>query len=176
MTKKLTFIALYTAVATIMHYLEGLLPSFFPFAPGVKLGLANIVGLIALFTLDKPSAYIIVTARCVLGALFGGNLFSLAYSLTGALVSLTGQIVALKFLFPKVTVVGISVIGAMLHNLTQLTVASIVVWTNLLSYLPLMMLTGVLTGIVVGLITRFTVLALPSSLYLTERKTDEKSN
>ena len=176
MTKRLTFIALYTAVAVIMHYLESLLPSLFPFAPGVKLGLANIVGLIAIFTLGKPSAYIIVTARCLLGALFSGNLFSLAYSLTGALVSLTGQIVALKLLFPKVTVVGISVIGSLLHNLTQLTVASIVVWTNLTAYLPIMMLTGAVTGIAVGLITRFTVLALPPSLYIIERKSGENVN
>jgi heptaprenyl diphosphate synthase len=165
MTRKLTFIALYTAVAVVMHYLESLLPAFFPFAPGVKLGLANIVGLIALFTLDTPSAYIIVTVRAILGSLFGFNLFSLAYSLPSALIALTGQALAIKLLFPKVTTVGISVIGSMLFNLTQLIVASLIVWTNLIAYLPIMMLTGILTGIAVGLIARFTVLALPNSLY-----------
>ena len=169
MTKHLTHTALYTAIAVVMHYLESLLPALFPFAPGVKLGLANIVALVALFTLGTGHAYAITVVRCLIGSLMSGNLFSIAYSLTGGLVALTGQVILLKTIFPRVTTVGVSVIGSLLHNCAQLGVASIVVWTNLITYLPLMMLTGVFTGIMIGLTARFTVTALPNKLFLNSR-------
>ena len=175
MTKKITYTALYTAVAVIMHYLESLLPVLFPFAPGVKLGLANVVSLVALFTLSTGQAYIITTVRCIIGALMGGNLFAVIYSLTGGIIALTGQVILLKTLFPKVTTVGISVFGSLLHNAVQLSVASIVVWTNLIAYLPYMMLTGVVTGLLTGLTARFTVLSIPERFYQTNKTNNENN-
>lgn len=164
--KKIAYISLFTAVALILHVVENMFPPIFSFAPGVKLGLANVVSLVALFILGVPEAYFILVVRCLLGSLFGGNLWSLTYALPAGLISLTVQTVLIKTVFPKLSLTAISFIGALLHNITQLAIASIIVKTNLLPVLPLTLLASTVAGLFVGLTAYFAVRALPEKFYL----------
>ena len=171
-TKNITVTALYTAIALVLHLVENALPPLFAFAPGAKMGLANIVSLVAIFTLGSAQAYAILIIRCLLGSIFGGNLFSLVYSLPAGLVSLTAQLVLIKLLVPRISVVTVSFIGAVLHNAVQLLVASIIVKTNLVSVLPLMLFASVIAGLAVGFTAYFTLKYLPERTYLTDAEHD----
>lgn len=169
-TKRITLTALYTAIALVLHLVESALPPLFAFAPGAKMGLSNIVSLIAVFTLGSVDAFVILVIRCVLGSLFGGNIFSLAYSLPAGAISLGVEIVLIKLLVPRVSIITVSFTGAVIHNGVQLLVASIIVQTNLVSLLPLMLFASVVAGITVGLTAYFTLKYLPERIYLTETK------
>ena len=164
--KKIAYLSLFTACALILHVVENALPPIFSFAPGVKLGLANVVSLVALFLLGVPEAYVILIIRCLLGSVFGGNVWSLVYALPAGIVSLTAQTLLVKTVFPKISLTAISFCGALLHNATQLLVASIIVKTNLITVLPLTLLASTVAGIFVGLTAYFTVRALPSKFYI----------
>jgi heptaprenyl diphosphate synthase len=169
-SKRITLIALYTAVALVLHVFENALPPLFSFAPGAKMGISNVVSLIAVFTLGGVDAFIILIVICLLGSLFGGNIFSLAYSLPAGTISLCIELVLIKKLVPRISIVTVSFIGAVIHNGVQLIVASIIVQTNLVSILPLMLFASVVAGIAVGLMAYFALKYLPERIYITETK------
>lgn len=172
--KRITYAALFTAAALILHLIEGALPPLLAFAPGAKMGLSNVVSLIAVFVLGLPEAYLILVVRCVLGALFGGNMWSLTYALPAGLISLTVQIALIRTVFPRLSLTAISFVGALTHNAVQLTVASLTVGINLLPILPLMLLASVIAGLFVGLSSHYAVKALPGKFYLQKQpKTTE---
>lgn len=164
--KRITYSALFTAAALVLHVVESALPPLLAFAPGAKPGLSNVVGLVAVFVLGTADAYIILVLRCLIGTLLGGNVWSLAYALPAGIASLTVQTVLIKFVFPKLSIVAISFIGALTHNAVQLAVASLSVGVNLLPVLPLMLLASVAAGVFVGLTAYFAVKALPTKYYL----------
>lgn len=152
-TRRVVVISLLVAAALVLHIIERLLP-IPQLAPGVKLGLANIVTLFSIFTLPLSDALFIVFLRTVLGALLGGGVASLLFSLTGGLVSLLVMWLAAK---PKdwFSLPAISVMGALAHNIGQLFVASIVVGNfAFYAYLPILIGSGAITGIFIGMITR----------------------
>lgn len=114
-TRELTLCAVLSALALALSYME----SFFPLAlivplPGVKLGLANIVTLYALYALGFPSALAILLVRCTLGALFAGNASALLFSLLGGLSALL--VMALLSRTKKLSIFGVSIAGAAAHN------------------------------------------------------------
>lgn len=154
-TKKLAVIAILVAQATILHYLEGLLPNPIPI-PGVKLGLANIITLLALVLFDFKTALNIVVLRTILGSLLNGTLFGVGFflSFTGAVSS--GCIMALLLrLFPQFSVIGVSVAGAVTHSIGQLLMASLIIsLPGIFYYLPVMLLFSVPTGIITGLLLK----------------------
>lgn len=148
--KKTAYLGLFAAIAIIFGYVESLIP-FFAGIPGMKLGLANLA---VLFILEKYSwkeAALVSTVRIlVIGFLFG-NMFSILYSLAGAALSLT--VMTLMKKFSGFSILGISVAGGVSHNIGQLIVASLIVEnTSLLYYAPALLISGVVTGLLIGLL------------------------
>ena len=168
-SKRIAYLGLFTAAALVMHVIESSLPPLLAFAPGAKMGLSNVVSLVALFILGASDAFIV---RCLLGAVFGGNIWSLAYSLPAGIVSLTAETILIKFVFPRVSLVSVSFIGALCHNAVQLAVASVTVGVNLLPVLPLMLLASVVAGLFVGFAAYFCVKYIPSFVYILPLKPD----
>lgn len=149
--KKTAYLGLFAAIAIIFGYVESLIP-FFAGIPGMKLGLANLA---VLFILEKYSwkeAALVSTVRIlVIGFLFG-NMFSILYSLAGAALSLT--VMTLMKKFSGFSILGVSVAGGVSHNIGQLIVASLIVEnTSLLYYAPVLLISGVATGLLIGFLT-----------------------
>lgn len=149
--KKTAYLGLFAAVAIIFGYVESLIP-FFAGIPGMKLGLANLA---VLFILEKytwkEAALVSAVRILVIGFLFG-NMFSILYSLAGAALSLT--VMTLMKKFSGFSIPGISVAGGVSHNIGQLIVAALIVEnTSLLYYAPALLISGVVTGLLIGLLT-----------------------
>lgn len=164
-TRRITYLGLFTAAALVLHVVESALPPLLAFAPGAKMGLGNVVSLVAVFILGVADAYFILTVRCLLGAIFGGGIWSLAYSLPAGVISLTVEVLLVKLLLPRISIVSVSFVGALLHNAVQLFVASVTVGVNLLPILPLFMLASVIAGLFVGFTAYFTIKYLPPKTY-----------
>lgn len=157
-TKKLALGAVLTALALGLSTIENLFPvTLLIPLPGVKLGLANIVTVFALYELGAIPALTILVARCLLGSLFAGNASALIFSLLGGLTAMLVMI-ALKQL-PKLSVFGVSIGGAAAHNIGQIVAAMITLGnTMVVGYLPFLLavslLTGTLTGFIAALLFR----------------------
>ena len=151
-TKTLTTCAVLAALALALSYME----SFFPLAlviplPGVKLGLANIVTVYALYALGAPSALAVLVVRCLLGSLFAGNASALIFSLLGGLCAMLAMI-ALHAL-PRLSVYGVSVGGAAAHNCGQVAAAMLTLGSAApLVYLPFLLVVSVFTGALTGFV------------------------
>ena len=148
--KALALCAVLVALALGLSYLERFLPLQIAVPlPGVKLGLANIVTLMALYFLGTRPAVTILGLRCVLGSLFGGGLSALAFSLTGGLLALGTMTLARRI--PALSVYGVSVLGAAAHNLGQICAAMVLLGSvYVISYLPFLLAVSVLTGLATG--------------------------
>ncbi len=168
MTKRIVYSALFTVIALALHLVESALPPILPFAPGAKMGLSNLATLIAVMIVGVGEAYLILIVRCVLGALFGGNMFSLVYSLPAGLVSLSVQVILIKTLSKRLSIISISFCGAFTHNTTQLAVASIIVQAPLINFMPLMLLASAIAGLTIGLTAYFTLKYLPKKIYIQQ--------
>jgi heptaprenyl diphosphate synthase len=150
---RLTFMAVLTAVALTIFVLEAQLPSIVPI-PGVKLGLANIVTVWAMFALGPGPTALILLARVILGSLFSGGM-TIFYSLAGGLCCYLVMLLLRKLVTPRQIWV-CSVLGSAAHNLGQLAVAVVVTRTWAVAvYLPVLMLSGILTGLFTGLCAQF---------------------
>lgn len=156
-TRKLTLCAVLISLALVLSYME----RFFPLQmlvpmPGVKLGLANIVSLAALYLLGGRSAYIILALRCILGSAFGGGFTSLMFSLTGGTLAML--VMAASRRLPFLSIYGVSILGAAAHNIGQICAAIGVLGTvDVAGYLPLLLLTAVPMGLVTGLTAQETL-------------------
>ena len=143
-TVKLTFLGLFTAVALVLSFLETLIPNMVPI-PGFKLGLANFAVLLALYLFGFKEAVIVDVCRIILAALLFGNFFSFWYALTGAAFALAIELIIKKT--DKFSPIGVSVFGAIFHNLGQFFVAVIILKSfGILYYLPFTLLFCVLSG------------------------------
>lgn len=148
-TKQLTTMAMLTAIALAIHVAEAQIPAPVPI-PGVKLGLANIVTVYAVFTIGPGPALMILVARILLGSLFAGQAMSLLYSLAGGLLCFAVMLLLKKILTRKQIWVA-SVIGAIFHNIGQILVAIVVTGTPaIVSYLPVLLLSGIAAGLFTG--------------------------
>lgn len=153
---------LLVALAMILSYVESLIPAFVA-VPGVKVGLANIVVIFALYTLGPVEALTVSLLRVILSSFLFGSVLSLLYSLSGALLSLGGMIVMKKLKIFSTLVV--SVTGGVLHNVGQILVACLVLETDvLLYYLPVLILSGVVTGAVIGIIGSLVIKRLENNI------------
>jgi heptaprenyl diphosphate synthase len=153
-TRKLTRMAVLTAVALTIFVIELQLPALAPI-PGVKLGLANIITVYAMFALGPGDTLCILLARVFLGSVFSGQMTSLLYSLTGGLLCYLVMLLLRKILTVKQLWV-CSVLGAIAHNVGQTAVAVLVTGTPaLVYYLPVLMVSGILTGLFTGLCAQF---------------------
>lgn len=153
--------ALMTAAALIMFMIENLFPPLLAFAPGAKIGLSNAVTLLTLILIGVPDAFIVLVLRCTLGSLLTGNAFALVYALPSGLVSLSLQTALYLTLAPKISLMAISLFGALAHNVCQLTIASLVAGVNMFPLLPLMLVASIIAGLAIGFIVWLVVKLLP---------------
>ena len=148
--KKLITLALLTGISLVLFVVENQIPAPVP-VPGVKLGLGNIIVVCVLFFYGRREALLVLSAKILLSALVTGNLGALVYSLSGGLLSL-GVMCLLKGLLTRKQLWVGSVLGAMFHNLGQLLAAMAIANTpGLLGYLPVLLLSGMVTGLFTGL-------------------------
>lgn len=150
-TRKTAYLGLFAALAIILAYVETLLPIFVGI-PGIKLGLANLSVLFILYRYSFREAAAVSAVRIlVIGFLFG-NLFSIVYSLAGAALSL----IVMTLLKKKTafSLFGISIAGGVSHNIGQLLIAMLIVEnTALIYYAPALLISGIVTGLLIGMLT-----------------------
>ena len=154
MTKRITTMALLTAVALILFTVEAQIPAPVPI-PGVKLGLANIITVYAMFALGPRDTLCILLVRVFLGSVFSGAMITFLYSMGGGMLCYLVMLPLRKILTGKqIWVCG--VIGAVVHNIGQTLVAAAVFRSFAVAvYLPLLMLSGIVTGLFTGLAAQF---------------------
>lgn len=152
-TKKLALCAVLTALALGLSTLENLFPiSLIVPLPGVKLGLANIVTVFALYELGASWALTILFARCLLGSLFAGNASALIFSLLGGLTAMLVMIGLTKW--RALSIYGVSIGGAASHNIGQMAAAVITLGnTMVLGYLPFLLAVSLFTGLLTGFVS-----------------------
>lgn len=160
--KRIATTALLIALAMILSYVETLIPVFVA-VPGMKLGLTNLVVLVALVYLDGKYAFGINMLRILLVAFTFGNMFALMYSLAGGMLSFI--IMFLLYKSGKFSYIGISVSGGVAHNIGQILVAMFVLDTaSLIYYLPVLLISGVVAGAIIGILGGEVLKRLPKNL------------
>lgn len=154
-TKKIAVLALAIALAMILSFVESQIPAFVAI-PGVKVGLANIAVVFVLYKLGWKEAVLISLVRVFMVSVLFGTAVSLFYSVAGAVLSLTGMVLLIKTgLFSTVAV---SVTGGVLHNVGQILMACLLLETNVIVYyLPFLILSGVIAGVVIGVVSAIMV-------------------
>ncbi len=156
-TRTLVFISVLVAQGMILSFIESMLPIPF-FVPGAKLGLANIITLTAIYMLTFKQATAVVLLRVILTAATFGSLSTFLYSFAGGVFSLLIMAAVLKVFRNDISLIGVSVLGAVAHNMGQLMVATFMIHNILmLSYLPLLLIAAVPTGIFVGIVARILI-------------------
>lgn len=149
MKSKVAYFGVFTTLALIFSYVETLIPIQFGI-PGVKLGLANLIIVIALYRMKLSEAYLLSIVRVLLAGFIFGNYFSIIYSLAGGLLSLT--VMALLRKKGGFSVIGVSIAGGVFHNIGQLIIASVIVETfSVMYYVPVLLIAGLVTGLLIGI-------------------------
>lgn len=162
--KRVATLAVLTAMGLIMFMVESLFPPLF--LPGAKMGLSNIFSMLTLFLLGPTEAFVLVIIRTVVGSMFTGNMSTLIYSLTAGIVSVAVSSVLVQFAYPRVSIVAISVVSAIMHNVTQNVVFCLVSNTpEMFSYMPWLALLGILAGMIVGFAVWFILRAVPARTF-----------
>ena len=158
-TKKLTALALTISFALILSYIESRIPALVAI-PGIKVGLANIAVIFALYKFGAKEAILVSILRILLVSMMFGSPVSMIYSIAGAVLSL-GSMILLKRLTP-LREVTISVVGGVMHNLGQIATASLMLSTNVVAYyLPFLILSGTIAGIAVGVVSALLIRRVP---------------
>ena len=150
-TKKTALYGMFLAMAMVAAYIERLIP-FNPGIPGVKLGLANSVTMVLLYTIGFKAAVLISACRILLSGMLFGSGFGMVYSAAGAALSMLGMVLLIKTGW--FSSVGVSVAGGVLHNIGQILVAIAVLETrSLIYYLPVLIISGLISGVVIGILS-----------------------
>lgn len=170
-TFRIVFIGLLVSQALVLYTVESMIPVPF-IAPGAKLGLTNLITVIALYTLNnKKDVFLIIMLRLLLSTMFSGNLSTFMYSAAGAILSYFVMILVKEFFKDKVSIIGVSASGAFFHNVGQLIIASLIVQNiGVMLYLPLLSAAGLGTGIFIGITSNFVVKHLSKLSYFNDIK------
>ncbi len=159
MGKKSVYFGVFTALALIVSYVEALIPFSFG-VPGIKLGLANIVVVAALYMWGGTTALLLSVVRILLSGFLFGNMFAILYSLAGALMSLS--VMALLKKSGRFSVTGVSIAGGVFHNIGQMMAAGLLLpKAGLLYYFPFLLIAGVITGFLIGILSMEIIKRLP---------------
>lgn len=147
---QMTLCAILISLALVLSYIEHFIPlQWFIPLPGIKLGLANVVTLMALFFLGRRKAFTILVLRCILSAAFGGGISGLAFSVTGGILALSVMCIFKQC--KGISIYGVSVLGAAAHNIGQILVAALFMESvYVIGYLPYLLLVSVFTGMATG--------------------------
>lgn len=162
-TRRLLRLSLLVAGGTVLHVVESYLPALGTL-PGAKLGLANIVTMLALVAYSPTDTWKVVGLRVLLGSLFGGTFLTTTFFLStaGAIGSASVMMLALKIGKNSLSTVGISILGAVAHNVSQLLVAAFLTQSwGIFFYLPYLLLFALPTGYFIGTLTSFILRATP---------------
>ena len=152
--KQMTTNALLTAIALTIFMIEAQIPALVPI-PGVKLGLANIITVFALFAYRPKDAFLILFVRVFLGSVFSGQISTLLYSLGGGLSCFAALLVMRRVISMEQLWVA-SVVGAVFHNIGQTLIAIIVTGTpSMIVYLPILLVSGIIAGLFTGFCAQF---------------------
>ncbi len=158
--KRVATLAVLCAMSLITFMIESLFPPLF--LPGAKMGLSNIFSLLAVLMFGPIDAVVLVVVRTTLGSMFTGNLSTLLYSMSAGLVSVGVSSLLVEFVYPKVSIVAVSVVSAVVHNLVQNIVFCLVSNTpQMYSYMPWLALLGVVAGLIVGFAVWFILRTVP---------------
>lgn len=150
-TKKTAQLGVYIALAMILSYVESLIPFSFG-VPGIKLGLTNVVTVIMMYTYGIPGALGVAVLRAVLSGFMFGNAFSIIYSVAGCVLSFIFMYILKKT--NHFAIISVSAVGGVMHNVGQLIVAANVVKTySVIYYAPVLIIAGVFTGIIIGIVS-----------------------
>jgi len=153
--QKMIYLSILVTFGLVLHIIENMIPVPFPI-PGAKLGLANIISLLAIVMYGLKEGLAVNILRCIIGALLTGSTVSLIYSLSGAILSTLMMALFYRYFKKTFSMVGISIIGGVTHNIAQVTVAGIILSTfGLYVYLPFLMVIGLFTGFFTGLAAAF---------------------
>ena len=153
-TRKLTQMALLTAIALTIFMVEAQIPALVPI-PGVKLGLSNIITVFAVFAMGPKEAAAILFVRIFLGAVFAGNFSTILYSAAGGALAI-GVTILLKIILTNKQLWVAGVLGAIAHSIGQMTMAIAITQTmGLAAYLPVMILCSIVTGLFTGFCAQF---------------------
>lgn len=149
-TKKLTVLALFSAVAIVFSYIEAILPPIWSAVPGIKVGLANIVTVTLLYKFSFKEAVAVAFIRITAISLLFGNVMTLMYSIAGLIFSIIIMTILKKTnLF---STIGVSIAGGVFHNLGQIIVAMIVLQTKEIGYYMIVLaVTGTIAGVLIGI-------------------------
>lgn len=146
--KKISIIAVTITLALVLSYVDSLI-NLFPGIPGIKLGLANIAIIFALYKLGLKEAITVSFLRIILSCILFSGILTFMYSFVGAILSLSLMFLLKKFKFHMTAV---SITGAVMHNVGQILVAAVLMEVvQIIYYLPMLILTGVLSGLGIGL-------------------------
>lgn len=149
-TKRISYCAMFTALAMIFSYVESMIPINFG-VPGMKLGLANMVTIIGLYVFKPVETLVVVIMRILLTGFMFGNGMSIIYSLAGGILSFVIMLFAKKL--KGFSMIGVSILGGIFHNVGQILVAAIVVQSfKIAYYLPVLSISGTITGMVIGIV------------------------
>ncbi len=158
----ITITALLSSLALIFSYIEAIIP-FNPGIPGVKLGIANIVAVIALYKLSVRHAALINVIRIMIAGFLFSGVFGAIYSLVGSIISLIGMFLLKKT--DKFSIAGVSMAGGVLHNLGQLLIAAFLIKDiRIFIYFPVLLFSGLAAGIAVGVAATLIIRALPKNI------------
>lgn len=150
MKNKIAYWGVFLALALVCSYVESLIPISIGI-PGVKLGLTNIVVILMLYTIGAKDAILISVLRIILAGFMFGNAFSIIYSLAGGILSFVVMLLLKNT--GKLKILSISTAGGISHNVGQLIVAALVVENyNILFYVPVLIIAGIITGFLIGLL------------------------
>lgn len=150
-TKKMVLLSILVAIALVIYLIEAQIPVLFP---GIKLGLANSISLVALILLGWKEAFLIMVLRTLLGSMFGGSLSAFMFSIAGGVLSNIVMVLLYKWFKNYIGIPTISVCGAVFHNIGQLLVASFIVQDlRIYVYLPVLLVSAIITGYFIGILT-----------------------
>lgn len=148
-TAKLSYYGMCLAIALILSYVEAMIPINLG-VPGAKLGLPNIVTVLLLYTVGGSAACLIGLLRIVLNGFLFGNLFAIAYSAAGFALSFIAMLMLRKT--DKFGITGVSAVGGVMHNAGQLIVAALLTNGSVFAYLPVLVIVGAVSGVVIGVV------------------------
>lgn len=155
--RKIILLSLLVATAMILSYVDSMFPLFLMVpVPGVKLGLSNVVVVTAIYLFDKRDVLLMILVKSVLVSLLFGSPITFMYSLSGGIASLTAMLVVINLFYKYISPIGLSVVGAIWHNIGQLAMATIILGNrNIFVYLPYLMIIGVISGVGVGCVVLY---------------------
>lgn len=150
MSRKISMIAVFTSLAVIVSYVESFIP-IIPI-PGVKLGFANIAIVLAIYLIGIKEALIIDILRILIVGFLFGSVMSIAFALTGGILSFA--VMALLAKWNKISIVTVSICGGITHNIGQIIVAALAVQTfAIVTYVPVLLIAGLVCGAIIGMIS-----------------------